>query len=266
MKTLKITAFRLLIMIGLANLMGCSAKEEPFTTESTDAAASTDAKSEEASEPNPEKKIIKNASVRFQVQNMETSTQRIEQAAKKHQALITNTAQNIAGDEQTTDFEIRVQPQQFLTLLEELQKQSTKLDYRTLSTDDVTLEVVDVAARIKAKKLTEERFISLLKEAKSIEEIMKVEYELQRIREDIERADARLRHMSDQTSYSTIKLSIYQIVPLSFSERVGLGSRFYNAFGTGWQLFISLLVGVCYLWPIVLILIGVWLARRSKLV
>ncbi|MFA1770604.1 DUF4349 domain-containing protein [Rufibacter glacialis] len=265
MKTVQTVPVWMLLLGIFSLLMACESSPKQSSSEAMEATASPDATAENKETP-PQQNIIKHAAVRFQVQDMASTTQYIESTARKHQGLITNTGQHTEGDEHTIDFEIRVSPQNFLPLLDQLQQHSTKLDYRTLSTDDVSLEMVDVAARLKAKRTTEERFLSLLKEAKTIEEIIKVEYELQRIREDIERADARLRHLSDQTAYSTIKLSIYQIVPMSFSERVGLGSRFYNAFGTGWQLFISLLVGVCYLWPVVLLLLGFWLARKHRMV
>ncbi|AMM51949.1 hypothetical protein TH61_13225 [Rufibacter sp. DG15C] len=108
--------------------------------------------------------------------------------------------------------------------------------------------------------------MALLTQANTIKEILEVEQYLDSIREEIESAEARLRFLKDQTAYSTIRLSIYQVVPMSFSERIGLGTRFYNAFGTGWQLFLSLLVGLCYIWPLWLVLAGILFLRRKGLV
>ncbi|AMM51950.1 hypothetical protein TH61_13230 [Rufibacter sp. DG15C] len=119
----------------------------------TDAAAPTkDDESTSNSEKTPSQLVIKEADVRFQVKDMVASTQRIEAAVKQANALVSNTSQNSQEDELSTDFVIRVQPNQFQPLLDQLQKESVKLDFKNLGSDNVAMEYVDVQARIKAKR------------------------------------------------------------------------------------------------------------------
>lgn len=253
------------VVMGLTFFSACESGTHPESAEmDTPSAVSSPASETTAEKPAP--KIIRHAEMRFQVQDMGTSLARIEQAARQHQAIISNTAQHTAQDQQTTDFEFRVPPQQFTALLDQLQKESQQLEYRTLSADDVTMEYVDMAARIKAKRVTEQRYLDLLSRARNVDEILRLEGQLQPIREEIESAEARLRYLADQTSYSTIKLSIYQIVPVSLSERTGFGVRMVNAFSTGWHLLLSLVVALCYVWPLVVLGAGYWLLRHRKLV
>ncbi|MFB9862504.1 DUF4349 domain-containing protein [Rufibacter immobilis] len=249
---------------------GCSGKQEMSTPNEVAAAApASDAAAPEVAqnEAAPAKQmLIKDAQVKFQVKDLAHSTQRIENAVKKHNAILANTSQQQAQDEQVMNFEIRVKPEQFTTLLEELEKESVKLEYRNLASEDVAVEYVDVQARLKAKRAVEQRYLALLNQAKNINDILEVEQYLLKVREEIESADARLHYLQNQTAYSTIKLEIYQLVPLSFTERIGLGTRFYNALGTGWQMFLSLLVGLCYLWPLLLFGLGFYLLRRRRLI
>ena len=76
---------------------------------------------------------------------------------------------------------------------------------------DVTEEYTDVVIRLKNKKEAEKRFLEILKQTKTIKEILDVEEHLREIREEIESKEGRLKFLNDQVSYSTINLSIYQV-------------------------------------------------------
>ncbi|WP_066831479.1 DUF4349 domain-containing protein [Rufibacter ruber] len=259
-----------LLLVALSLLSGCAAPQEEGTMTAQKEAAETGAASVNPAAPtaaNPEKQmLIKNAQVKFQVEDLASSTQRIEATVKNADAILVSTFQHQQQDQLAMSFKIKVKPDQFSALLEQLEQESIKLDHRKLGAEDVAMEYIDVQARLVAKRAVEQRYLTLLKQANSIQEVLDVEQQLKSIREEIESADARLKHLQRQTAYSTIELEVYQIVPMSFSERSGLGVRLYNALGTGWQMFITLVVGVCYLWPLLLILAGFWFLRRRRLI
>lgn len=82
----------------------------------------------------------------------------------------------------------------------------------TSSSKDVSEEYYDVEARIRNKQKTESRLVTLLeKEAGNLEQVLKVEEKLDRVREEIERMQGRLRVLRDQTSLATVTLNIEQI-------------------------------------------------------
>ncbi|MFC6999236.1 DUF4349 domain-containing protein [Rufibacter roseus] len=259
----------------LINLLSaCSAKESSHTVESTahapvseDMVAKAATKNKATTDPLPQDHVIRQANVKFQVKDLETSTQRIEGMVEKLGAMLTSSTQTQNDYAQETDFVIRVKPAQFLPLLRQLQKESVQLDERSVSTEDVGLEYVDLQARLQAKRAVEQRYMGLLREAKNMEEIMKVEEQIQAIREDIERTDARLRYLQNQTAYSTIHLHIYQPLPISVPTAPSFFYRVLDAMNTGWQLMLSLIVGLFYVWPILIIGAGAYfLMRRRKLV
>jgi hypothetical protein len=69
---------------------------------------------------------------------------------------------------------------------------------------DVTEEYVDLEARVRAQRAVEEQYLSVLKEAKSIPDILAVEQKLGEVRTEIERAEGRRRLLENETSLSTI--------------------------------------------------------------
>ena len=72
--------------------------------------------------------------------------------------------------------------------------------------DDITEQYVDLAARLGAKIRQEARYLEILNEAKSVDEILQVERELDRIRAEIESMEGTLRFYDDRTDLATITL------------------------------------------------------------
>ncbi len=78
---------------------------------------------------------------------------------------------------------------------------------RTENAQDVTEEFVDIEARIKNKKALEVRVLGILeKRSGKLSEILEIERELSRVREEIERMEGRLRYLGERTSLATISI------------------------------------------------------------
>lgn len=160
---------------------------------------------------------------------------------------------------------IRVPPSHFQLLLNGLAGLGT-IEEKKLTTDDITAEHADVSARLQAKRAVERQYTVLLAKAQKIKDILDIEEKLGGIREEIEATESRLRALNDEVAYSTITLTLYQPLPQTVPDApvVSLGSRTVEAFYGGWQFFVSLLLGVLYLWPLVVMasLVGWWVWRR----
>ena len=73
---------------------------------------------------------------------------------------------------------------------------------------DVSDQLVDLDARMKSARATEQRLIDLLKNRTGkLTDVLQVEQELTRVRLDIERLDARKVNMTRRVAYATIDLS-----------------------------------------------------------
>lgn len=80
---------------------------------------------------------------------------------------------------------------------------------RSETADDVTEAYVDLQARIINKRKLEQRVVAMLEDrAGKLSEVMEIERELSRIREEIERMEGRMRVLTDQTSLATVELSV----------------------------------------------------------
>jgi hypothetical protein len=176
-------------------------------------------------------------------------------------------AETHADGEWRQETTIRVPPSQFQALIGGLAGLGT-VEEKKLSTDDVTAEHADVAARLQAKRAVERQYTALLSKAQKIKDILDIEEKLGEVRETIEATESRLKTLNDEVAYATITLTLYQPVAQNVPDApvVSLGSRTVEAFYGGWQLLISLLLGVLNLWPLVLGagVTGWWLWRRRQ--
>ena len=76
-------------------------------------------------------------------------------------------------------------------------------------TRDVTAQYVDLEARIANQKKLEERIVGVLDEVKGkIGEVLEVEQQLARVRENIERLEGQMRVLKDQVTMATLTIHV----------------------------------------------------------
>ena len=209
--------------------------------------------------------LIYHADVRLKTSAMSRAAASLDSLVRRSKGYLSAATETRADGEWRQETTIRVPPAQFQLLLNGLAGLGT-VEEKKLSTDDVTAEHADVAARLQAKRAVERQYTVLLTKAQKIKDILDIEEKLGSIREEIEATESRLRALNDEVAYSTITLTLYQPIPQTMPDApvVSLGSRTVEAFYGGWQFFISLLLGALYVWPLVL-LAGItswWLWRR----
>jgi len=104
--------------------------------------------------------------------------------------------------------------------------------------------------------------MAILKRANTIKDILAVENQLRIIREEIEATEGRLRYLDNRTSYSTINLTFYERTGRIIRSRTGFFSKLSKAFRMGWQGLLMFIVGLGYIWPILLVIIALIIIIR----
>lgn len=81
--------------------------------------------------------------------------------------------------------------------------------------EDVGEEYVDITARVTNAKRLEERLVGLLATRTGrLEDVLAVERELARVREEIERYEGRLRYLRTRAAVSTLSVTVHEPAPL----------------------------------------------------
>ncbi|WP_219009694.1 DUF4349 domain-containing protein [Aquimarina litoralis] len=215
-------------------------------------------------------KIIKNADCRIKVDNVEKTTALMKKVITGFDAYVAKESFTNTNYNKENQVMIKVPKEHFNSLLDSLCSLGSYLDYKNISTVDVTEEYVDLTARLKTKLDVKERYeIMLSTKAKLVEDILLIEDNLRVIQEEIEVVQGRLKFLKNKVTYSTITINLYEIVipqkesdiyEPRFVEKVG------NALVYGWDLLKDLILMFFYIWPVLLIgvLIFIYLKFRKK--
>lgn len=205
-----------------------------------------------------ERKLIKNGNLSFETDNLAATRQKVLDAVKANSGYISDDQENRSDDRISHTIQIRVPAAHFDTLLNTITKGVLHFDYKQINVSDVTEEFIDVSARVKAKKEMETRYLDLLKQAKTVSNMLEIERELGNIRAEIESIEGRLRYLNDQVAYSTLSVTYYEKI----HSQTAFGKHFREGFRNGWNNLVWFFIGIVNLWPFLLLVgIGIWLFR-----
>jgi len=202
-------------------------------------------------------KLIKTAQIRCQVKDYKSSRAAIGKMVERYGAYIASENETNTGYSVENNISIRVRCAQFDELVEQLLSEASYLNYRNINLQDITEEFVDIEARLDTKREVEKRYFGILKQAKTIEDILAVEGELRVIREEIEATAGRLRYISDRVDFSTINLAIYQTVEGKPAPGMGFFGKIARALRGGWRGILGFIIALAYIWPIILVIAAI---------
>ncbi|MCH2194047.1 DUF4349 domain-containing protein [Kordia sp.] len=214
-------------------------------------------------------KIIKTASTRYKVKNIEQALVNIKQMMNLHGGYISELRYDNNYNEKKNRFTIKIPKENFDTVLDGIQKFAEQTDYVNISTTDVTEKYLDAQTRLQTKLEVKERLEAVLrKNAKTVKDILATENQLRVIQEEIEVVQGKLKYMSNRVAFSTIQVEIYETIeykeqPVAYKK--GFGTKLKESLLTGWNFIQELLLGILSIWPIViLVVVGLIFLRRWR--
>jgi hypothetical protein len=131
-----------------------------------------------------DRKVIKTGTIRLEVKDLNSAVNQIFDMIEEYGGYIQNSSTRNNDREVSSEIVVKVPSSRFEEFFGRL-KQMDKLIYDSISSEDVTEEYIDSQARLKVLKAQEERLISLMERAESIEDLLKIENELSRLRSEM---------------------------------------------------------------------------------
>jgi hypothetical protein len=164
-----------------------------------------------AADPTAGQKIIYRAMLDFQVADFAVASTRIRKLVQSTGGFVAQfREERPSGALRGGHWTLRIPVPQFDHFIEEA-RQLGVCDRREINSTSVTEEFVDLEARLKNKQQLELRLLELVaKQTGDIKDVLTVETELGRVREEIERMQGRLRMLSDRVALTTVEISAYE--------------------------------------------------------
>jgi len=214
--------------------------------------------------------IIRTGNASVQVDKLEPAMQRVEQLARRLGGYVANSSIE-TGDQQVrqASLEMKIPAARWGEAIAGLQPIG-KLESQQTTAEDVGEEYVDVTARMTNARRMEERLLNLLQtRTGKLDDVLAVERELSRVREEIERYEGRLRFLRTRAAVSTLTVRLHEPLPVLAPGR----SPILDAFRDAWRNFIGFTAGFIaalgWLVPLLLVFAGIvwvlrWLLGRGR--
>jgi Domain of unknown function (DUF4349) len=185
--------------------------------------------------------IIRTGTASLRIDSLEPALVRLHALAGRVGGYVANTAVQ-AGPAQyrQATLEVRVPAAHFDDLITGLDPLG-KVEAVNVTAEDVGEEFVDVSARVTNAKRLESRLIDLLATRTGrLQDVLSVERELARVREEIERYEGRLRYLRTRAATSSLSITVHEPVPVVGDPGSNVLVR---AFERAWRNFVELLAG-----------------------
>lgn len=217
--------------------------------------------------------VISTGSVSLRADDVAAARLRVRRVVEGQQGEVTQqeTATGKDGEARTATLTARVPAARFADVVAALEDlgDGVRLVDSSTSSEDVTSQVVDTVARVRAQQRSVARIEALMARARTIGEVISIEGQLAQRQADLDALVSQQKYLADQTAMSTISVSIEQ-------RRAGSGDRdrdgFAGGLAAGWDAFVGgaggalTALGFALPWLALLAVVGVpvvaWRRRR----
>src|SRR5712691_9317048 len=210
--------------------------------------------------------VIRTGQASIEVDSLDRAVAQVRLLAGRIGGYVANTAtQTGRGQLRSASLEVKIPADRFDDGLGGLAGLG-KLESVNVNAEDVGEEFTDVSARMGNARRLEARLIDLLStRTGKLKDVLDVERELARVREEIDRYEGRLRFLRAHAVLST--LTIYVHEPLPVVGHAG-SSVIGEAFKQAWRNFVALLAacirGLGLVIPIGVLVTVAWLAAQHR--
>ena len=153
--------------------------------------------------------ILRTAQITLVTQNLDKARAGMDQVVKRYSGYVGDLTISAPTDgARKLTANLRVPAAQLDAAIAEL-KTLGRVESESQSGQDVTAQYVDLEARLSNARKTEQRLIELLgQRTGKLSDVLEVETELSRVREEIERMEGERRLLSKQVEYATLNATI----------------------------------------------------------
>lgn len=226
-----------------------------------------------AEQAGPEVAIIATGAVALEADDVARARLEVRSIVDLQQGTVAaqETSTGEEGEVTAARLVVRVPSARFDAATEAIEKVGTLTDSSS-SAEDVSAQVVDVAARVRAQQRSVERIEALLDRAQNLAEVVSIERQLAERRADLDALVARQRDLAEKTSLSTITVSIARTDTEERPDDDETAGGFLDGLREGWDAFAAGVVvtltalGFLLPWLILAAVLGVplWLVLRRR--
>ena len=216
------------------------------------------------------KKIIKDGRLGLLITELEKAKVHVDTLVKNHDGYYANESFNNTDWESSYSLKIRIPSANFEKFIAEIETGDGEILYKEIDARDVTDQFIDLETRLENKRNYLKRYNDLLKQAKTVKEILEIEEKIRGLEEEIESTTGRLKYLGDLVDYSTLDLTLTKRKDFKYNpiNRDKFSEKLKQSLSKGWFGFVDFLLFVIKIWPfwiIFLLILFFWKKyKKSK--
>jgi hypothetical protein len=155
------------------------------------------------------RKLIRNANVELEIVSFDEAVQKIAAFVNEEKGYVASTSsEKQENGKLRGEVVVKVVPENLDRFLQRIRGLG-ELKNQTLGAEDVTKAYFDTDARLKNARVMEQRLIDMLKKkSDDINDLLQVEKELGRVREEIEKMQGELKFWDSQVQFATVTITL----------------------------------------------------------
>jgi hypothetical protein len=186
--------------------------------------------------------IVRTGQASIEVDSLERSMAELRRIVQRVGGFVADASvQSGRNQLRSATLQLKVPASQFDDLTQALAPLG-RLQFVNVAAEDVSEEFVDLTARVANGRRLEDRLVELLRtRTGKLQDVLTVERELARVREEIERMEGRMRFLKTSAQLSTLSVNLFEPAPIVASHPGQ--SVIGEAFKTAWRNFVGVLAG-----------------------
>jgi hypothetical protein len=160
--------------------------------------------------PVPDRMVIRSAYLSLVVDDVSASLTQINSLAASFGGYVVNSNMSEQQNRLYASISFRVDAARFNEALQALRDIAVDVRSESTSGQDVTEEYIDLDARLRNLEASEAQLLELMKQAGTVEEILKVQQRLVDTREEIEQTKGRMQYLEQSAALSYFEVSLEQ--------------------------------------------------------
>jgi hypothetical protein len=155
------------------------------------------------------RKLIRNATVDLEIVSFDEAVQKITALVNEEKGYVaTTSSEKQENGKLKGEIVVKVLPENLDRFLQKIRGLG-ELKNQTLGTEDITKNYFDTESRLKNARVMEQRLIDMLKKkSDDINDLLQVEKELGRVREEIEKMQGDLKFWDSEVQFATVTISL----------------------------------------------------------
>ena len=162
--------------------------------------------------PQPDQKIIKNAAITLEVQEVFSALNQVTLLSSQYGGYVMNSRSWYEQDYPHATYSFAVPVERFEEAIEQVRRLGKVLN-ETTNTQDVTDQYVDLEARIRNQEATAERIRGFLDETRTVDEALRVNQQLSQVEEQLEQLKGQRNALGQRAAFSTITVEFSPAIP-----------------------------------------------------